>query len=358
MVTLPEAEIALKKLRVATVKALQDARARNDQSSANASKELLGEIDDALDDLAISDLQGLASKLAQLRAKLEAATRNAKAWPLDNLAGLNIATEKREFTAMPMFTGSGRALDSKTFGGAAEMLSVDAAKLWAVVEIEAKRCGFLPDRRPVILFERHKFHEKTKGKHSREHSEISNEEAGGYGAAGAHQYDRLAKAIKLDREGAIWSTSWGLGQVMGFNAEAAGFSDMETMVQEMCASENAQLTGMVRFILKNGLDQALRVGDWTTFARKYNGKNYHINNYDNRLRGAHQKFSTGPLPDLEIREVQLLLTYGGFDPGLVDGWFGANTKRALNSFRAKAGLPETDELTSADLDRLRKEAYP
>src|SRR5215207_4120876 len=139
------------------------------------------------------------------------------------------------------FRGEGRALDSETFSDAAETLGVDAAKLWAVVEIEAKRCGFLPDRRPVILFERHKFHEKTKGKYSGKRPDISNKIAGGYGAGGAHQYDRLSAAIKLDREAALWSTSWGLGQIMGFNAKVAGFPDAETMVRDMCASENAQL---------------------------------------------------------------------------------------------------------------------
>ena len=257
----------------------------------------------------------------------------------------------------PMFTGRGSALDSDTFDNAAETLGVDAAKLWAVVEIEAKRCGFLPDRRPVILFERHKFSEKTGGKYDAS-ADISNPEPGGYGAAGTHQYDRLAKALKLNREAAIWSTSWGLGQVMGFNAEAAGFPDMETMIDEMCGSENAQLIGMTRFMLRGGLDKALRVGDWTTFARKYNGKNYHINKYDDRLRGAHQKFSTGPLPDLLVREAQLLLSYLGYDPGLIDGWFGSNTLRALNHFRAKTGLPETDKLGSSDLKLLRKEGYP
>jgi hypothetical protein len=256
------------------------------------------------------------------------------------------------------FRGDGRALTSEAFAYAAGTLGVDAAKLWAVVEIEAKRCGFLPDRRPVILFERHKFHEKTGGKYSADHPNISNRTAGGYGAGGAHQYDRLLAAVKLDREAALWSTSWGLGQIMGFNAEAAGFADMETMVEEMCASENAQLAGMTHFILKNGLHKALRISDWSTFARKYNGERYYINKYDERLRGAYQKFSTGPLPDLVVREAQLLLTYLGHDPGLIDGWFGSNTKRALNSFQSQASLPETDELTGADLDELRKAAYP
>jgi hypothetical protein len=42
---------------------------------------LAGEIDDALDDLGIADLQALAPKLAELRARVDAATKKAKAWP-------------------------------------------------------------------------------------------------------------------------------------------------------------------------------------------------------------------------------------------------------------------------------------
>lgn len=357
MVSLPEVEMELKALRASTAKFLQEAKARSDQLSTNTAQELLGQIDDALDDLAINNLKKLSATLTELRTKLDAATKAAKTWPIGS-AGLNTATSTGGAIAMPiqMFTGVGRALDSETFGGAAETLGVDAAKLWAVVEIEAKRCGFLPDRRPVILFERHKFHEKTEGKHDA-FPDISNSAPGGYGAAGAHQYEKLERAIELDRDAALWSTSWGLGQVMGFNAVAAGFANMESMIDEMRDSENAQLIGMTRFMLKGGLDQALRVGDWTTFARKYNGKNYHINKYDDRLRGAYQKFATGPLPDLVVRESQLLLSYLGYDPGLIDGWFGSNTLRALNHFRAKAGLPETDKLGSSDLKLLRKDGY-
>jgi hypothetical protein len=75
-------------------------------------------------------------------------------------------------------------------------------------------------------------------------------------------------------------------------------------------------------------------------SRGYNGPKYYINKYDDRLRGAYHKFSTGPMPDLRVRTAQLLLTYLGYDPGLVDGWFGPNTLRALNDFRGARGETE------------------
>ena len=44
--------------------------------------------------------------------------------------------------------------------------------------------------------------------------------------------------------------------------------------------------------------------DWTTFARKYNGPNFAQNDYDNKLARAFAKFSTGSLPDLDVRTAQ------------------------------------------------------
>jgi hypothetical protein len=144
---------------------------------------------------------------------------------------------------------------------------------------------------------------------------------------------------------------------MGFNAKSAGFADAGTMVEEMCRSEDAQLSGMIRFIIQSGLDKPLRVANWTSFASGYNGAKYYINKYDDRLRGAHQKFSTGPMPDLRIREAQLLLTYLGYDPGSIDGWFGPRTTQALNEYRRSEGRSEIDDLHDDDLQRLREAAY-
>src|SRR5260370_8573027 len=44
-------------------------------------------------------------------------------------------------------------------------LGVHAAEIWTVVAVETSGCGFLPDRRPQILYERHLFHRLTQGRY-------------------------------------------------------------------------------------------------------------------------------------------------------------------------------------------------
>src|SRR5438309_11908810 len=92
------------------------------------------------------------------------------------------------------------------------------AELWAVLSVETTGCGFLPDRRPKILFERHVFSRETGHRFDVSERDLSNPRPGGYGAAGESQYERLGRAIGLDRNAALRSTSWGIGQVMGDNA--------------------------------------------------------------------------------------------------------------------------------------------
>jgi hypothetical protein len=81
MLTFPEARAGLEALRASLVPPYQEAKARNDHAEMSRLTALAGEIDDALDELGIADLQALSPKLAELRAKVEAATQRAKAWP-------------------------------------------------------------------------------------------------------------------------------------------------------------------------------------------------------------------------------------------------------------------------------------
>ncbi|HWP23376.1 MAG TPA: N-acetylmuramidase domain-containing protein [Candidatus Binatia bacterium] len=70
-----------------------------------------------------------------------------------------------------------------------------------------------------------------------------------------------------------------MGQVMGFNHEAAGFKSAAAMVRGMVKSEDAQLAGMARFLKANGLAVLLRKKDWTGFAKGYDGPHYWQNRY-------------------------------------------------------------------------------
>lgn len=256
---------------------------------------------------------------------------------------------------MTGFFGRGEPLNPQGVAEAAELLGVTAAVLWAVVTVETAGCGFLPDRRPVVLFERHEFRRRTAGRFDASHPDLSGP-PGGYGPPGKHQHDRLAAAVLLNRRSAIESASWGLGQVMGYNAGPAGYADAETMAVEFCRRENSQLMGMARFIRSRGLDKHLKHGAWADFARGYNGPNYAMNRYDAKLAQQASQFASHPLPDLTLRSIQLLLAYEGFPPGLVDGYAGQKTRRAIAAFRAANrfgdGEGHDEELLAELLRRL------
>lgn len=228
------------------------------------------------------------------------------------------------------FQGGALALSADGIATVSGVLAVHAPEIWTVLAVETSGCGFLPDRRPQILYERHIFHRLTQGRF--DDGDISDPTPGGYGPRGAQQYDRLAKAIEKDRGAALQSASWGIGQVMGENYAAAGFQSVDDMVSSMSRSEDDQLSAMAAFLVNSRLHLSLQAHDWTSFARGYNGPNYVINRYDVRLNGEFQKFSVGPLPDLNVRAGQLYLIYLGFHPGPVDGFAGVQTMAAFAEF--------------------------
>jgi N-acetylmuramidase-like protein/putative peptidoglycan binding protein len=158
--------------------------------------------------------------------------------------------------------------------------------------------------------------------------------------------------MALDQPAALQSTSWGIGQIMGVNFKSAGFADVESMVAAMSKSEDNQLTAMGSFLIGTKLNLSLRAHDWPSFARGYNGPNYAIKQYDSRLNGEYQKYSIGGLPDLQVRAVQLYLTYVGFQPGPIDGVAGAHTLSALTEFQRKNSLQETGVVDENALSQL------
>lgn len=254
---------------------------------------------------------------------------------------------------MDEFTGKSLPLDTEGLQGTLDLLGASAAQLWAVVRIETSGCGYLADRRPKVLYERHVFSRLTKGKFDAKHPSLSNPSPGGYGDGGAAQYKRLSDAIALDRKAALESCSWGIGQVMGFNAQKAGFASLDQMIARMCESEVAQFHAIGQFIKAAKLDGALRSGDWKRFARGYNGDNYAINSYDTRLEAAYRYARHGGMPDLSIRAAQVYLTFLKFDPYGIDGVLGNKTRSAMNDYQAAKRLPITASLDEATLAALK-----
>ena len=205
------------------------------------------------------------------------------------------------------FQGSSRPLSQEGLDTATQLLGVGEAEVWTLLSVETKGCGYLSDRRPVILFERHIFHQQTWGAHG-------SPNPGGY-VGGAGEYIRLAEAMALDSQAALNSTSWGIGQVMGFNASLAGFPSVESMVTAMIDDEDAQLTAVAQYLLSRKLNEALAAHRWDDFARGYNGPNYKENSYDARLAAAYAGFTAGTLPEYQmaafLMAVFFAVTFGG-----------------------------------------------
>lgn len=266
-----------------------------------------------------------------------------------------LVPETKEPQSLQGFKGAGRPLSEAGFERVCQTLGVGPAEVWSVLKVETKGFGFLDDRRPLILYERHIFHRRTQGRFDAGNGDISNASSGGY-IGGTAEYPRLEKAMTLDRTAAFMSASWGIGQVMGFNHEVAGYTTVEAMVAAMVQDEEAQLLGMAGFIKGNRLDRALRDHDWAGFARGYNGSAFAKNRYDEKLRDAFAGYSS-KLPSIPLRSAQAALTYLGLAPGPVDGLDGSKTRKALTSYQKKKGLKDSGKLNEDTRKALMKEVF-
>lgn len=179
----------------------------------------------------------------------------------------------------------------------AKEYGIETAALRAVMDVECKGSGFNSDGTPVILFERHKFYNGliainwvTKAKQwAKEYPDICNPTWGGYGKESA-QHERLRRASALNRDVALASASWGLGQVLGENWKELGYTSLQSFINAMYKDEVSQLDAMCRFIKRNGLIKYIQSKDWAKFARAYNGPKYADNKYDTKLAAAYKKF--------------------------------------------------------------------
>jgi hypothetical protein len=236
-------------------------------------------------------------------------------------------------------------LSNDDFNSALASLGVDAATAWSILNVESGKAGFLADRRPQILFESHQFHGQTGGAYDASHPEISQPTWVRDYAGGAGEYPRLAKAFALDSEAALKSASWGLGQIMGFNYQVAGYSSIALFVQDACASEAKQLLQFQNFLISKGILAALQAHDWNTVALHYNGSGQ-VDAYGSRLSQSYTALEDpSKLPDLNVRAAQLYLRFhsgvsgvAAWNPADIDGAWGPHTHAALNAFQTAKGL--------------------
>lgn len=227
-----------------------------------------------------------------------------------------------------IFIGKAAPLTLDGLEDAAYTLGVENAVILAIIDVETKGCGFLRDMRPQMLFERHVFHKWTNGYWDHSHPDISAASPGRYGIA-VSQYDRLAMAMSLHEEFALYSASWGLGQIMGFNYRPAGYGSVKQMVAAFCDGEDEQVMAIAAFCKHRRLDDDLRRHSWATFAFGYNGPAFASHAYDKRLEAAYDHLKNAPI-DLSVRAKQVSLYFAGllgiYD---IDGIIGPRTLAAI-----------------------------
>lgn len=255
------------------------------------------------------------------------------------------------------FTGTGTKLAATDFSRAAKTIGCETAVVQAVVSVEAAGSGFDAKNRLKILPEPHYFHKLLSGAKRAEAVKLGlaypkwGEQP--YDKSQDLRYQRLARMVAIDLEVALDSCSWGLGQIMGANAEVCGYSSARDMVTSFLRGEGAQLDGIVGFIIGNGLASAMVRKDWKAIARGYNGSGYAKNQYDLKLEKAYRSFATGkpstadPLADgilsigdvgAVVVELQSVLTARGFSTGGTDGAFGKLTDQAVRQYQKKHKL--------------------
>jgi hypothetical protein len=186
-------------------------------------------------------------------------------------------------------------LSDADYKAAADRIGCSVAAVKAVCAVESGPSGFFPNGEPKTLFEGHKFFLYTKGAHAQSHPDLCYPKwtREYYGDTWAEEYDRLIRAVAIDRTAALMSASWGRFQIMGFNYAACGFRSLDAFVTAMKESEGRQLQAFVEYVVSSGLGDELRDCRWKDFARLYNGPAYAANHYDTKLADAYTKAGGG-----------------------------------------------------------------
>ena len=201
------------------------------------------------------------------------------------------------------FAGAAKRLDDIDLPVIGARIGVGEDAIHAVIDVETAGGGFDGQGRVRMLFEPHVFWRELGPGADRDRAVAAGLAYPRWGqrAYPRDSYPRLLAAIEIDENAALRSASWGLGQIMGFNAVMAGYPDARSMVQAFAEDEEHHLAAMVAFIVSAGLDDELRRHDWAGFARGYNGPSYASHGYHTKLAAAYAKWAR--IPDTPIPAV-------------------------------------------------------
>lgn len=229
------------------------------------------------------------------------------------------------------WSGARRPLSPGAFAWAANALGCEDAAIRAVWEVEASG-RFYDDSGGVLhRFEPHKMPGSTMT--WRESLALDDDDD-------KNRREALFREAWAEApNAALRACSWGAPQIMGFNAEAAGFASAREMVEAMADAEDAHLEAFVRLNLSKNLATKLRAHDWLGYAEVYNGEGQPAV-YARRMESAYRRHSGQKSPMVlkvgargeAVKRLQRAL---GIED---DGAFGPETDAAVRSFQADRGL--------------------
>lgn len=181
------------------------------------------------------------------------------------------------------FIGAAKRLDDEDLPRIGAQIGVGEDELHAVLDVEAAGSGFDSLGRPKMLRETHVFYQQVPM--NLRALAVNEGLATPKWVRNYHSesYSDLEKMRFIDEPSALRSCSWGRGQIMGFNHEAAGYDTPEEMILAFMDDEENHVQGMVNFIRANNLDRYLRTHQWDKFALGYNGSGYKENGYATKL---------------------------------------------------------------------------
>ncbi len=186
----------------------------------------------------------------------------------------------------------------------------------------------------------------------------------------ADRYAMLKRMTAIDEDAALESCSWGLGQVMGSHWKKLGYASVQNLAKEAKSSVSGQVNLMGRYIETFGLKGELEDKDWAGFARKYNGKNYKKNKYDEKMADAYEEFLYGKVKKTkstvknddiiergdkgpEVLELQRKLSEFGYYMGALDGIFAGGSELAVMEFQRDAKIQVDGRVGSKTKTKLR-----